>query len=416
MRLAFLLLLLLAAVTAAEVTIYAVDLTTGARLNNTIIVLKDASGNIIEINYSVLRVSVKPGSYLVSITVFGQEFVKQVQISGNETVKIPIPTAVIEASAIDAVTKRPGNWTVEVLGPDGSVLARGVGSTSAEVLAYNGSGNRLTYVVRAATPFGAFAEEVQPSPGQISQVPVVVPTAAIYVQLLDSVYRNATRFPIYLLNGTMAVAEGLGALKAKVRAGKYLLSYSVRSGSIYFNFSRPVELMPGQNVSLVLFAPTALVSIYTQTPLGALVNNATISVYYKGRLIASAAGSPFVAELAGNQTYVATASYGPYSANATFTPLAGSRAVVYINLSIPATATTVMPTPKTATQSASRTTTTTAATARPQPTTSSVGRPTPSSTAPSSLPGLYVLSALAGLLLALAIGVASLAFLAARRA
>ncbi|MFB6490940.1 MAG: hypothetical protein TU35_006830 [Thermoproteus sp. AZ2] len=404
MRLLIVFVLLLAVVAlAVNITIYAVDQATGKPLNATIELY---SGNeLVEIGFNNLTADVAPGVYIVDVLYENQVFSTVETITSSGVYPVKIPMAIIEAEAVDAVTGRPVEWPVEVRGPS-SVVASGIGSVKAEVLASAGNGTPITYSIVVETPFRSIIKQVQPVPGQTSPVYILVPTAAVRVEVYNGATGNLSDYPVFLSNGTAVIAEGRGEIAAEVLAGNYTVIYTVSLGPIALNFTKTISLGQGVNETVPIRAPTAVVTIYVLNPLGAPIRNATVQVYYGVRLIAN--GSPPLSLiLLGNATYKAVAQYGDYEASAELSPRPFQPAIYYLNLSLPTTTTRVMPitsassTTSLTSTGARRTTTTTTATPKPTKAPSSNTSASSASAPPYLLPLAGLMPALAAVALAL---------------
>ncbi|MEZ0248001.1 MAG: hypothetical protein ABWJ97_01895 [Thermoproteus sp.] len=419
MRALFLLLLLLpAAALAVQVTVTLVDGTTGAVVNNAMMIIYGPNGELMHVvQGGVFNGDLPPGSYTFEIFVRSvlscgscppYTFNRSIYVQGPTKEKISVPTAFIKAVVIDQASGREADWPVSILGPDNSTLASGRGSVEVEVVA-------IDEQIKAAanTPYGVFYNSTTPQPGRNYTLAVVVPTAYVVVETYDEALGRPANYTVRLLAGGRLVASGPSPLKAEVLGGSYVASISANlSGHVYL-YNEPITVAPGSNKTYSIKVPTALLYVYPQNPLGGVLKNATVLLYLDGTLVLNSTGPLNGAEvLSGNYTVAAT--YGNLTATASVNVGPGERKVLYLNLTAPVTTTSIKPvatsTARPPASSTTKTVTTTTRTATASNTTTGTAGPAPS----VSTGLLYALLALGSAAAALAIGVLAVVLLALR--
>ncbi len=408
-RLVLLAVLLLAAASlAVQVTIRAVDASTGEVLNKSTIMLWGANGLIEVSSGGVLTADLEPGTYLVRVLAFGRSFNQTIYVPSTNPIDIKIPTAFITALVINDANGSLAEWPVVVLSPSGSQLGSGVGKVVIEVLADGSS-----YTAEARTPYGIFSNSTTPSPGGNYTVVVHVPTSAVHIGVADY-WGNPVNCTVELLaNGTI-VASGSAPLNAVVLSSTYTISIDANISGVVLRYNETADVPPGRYNRTVRL-PTAELYVYPQTPQGAPLRNATVVIYQGGRVVFNSTGPQRLVLLAG--TYVVAARYGNSTDEAVVELQPGNMTPVYLNLS-----TTIGKVVK-VTPTATVTTTAATTTARPRTTTSSTPPPATATSATTSAPRKiagnawgYALAALGSLAAALASGVLALSLIALKSA
>ncbi|MFP3251419.1 MAG: hypothetical protein RXO32_06830 [Thermoproteus sp.] len=200
------------------------------------------------------------GTYTVSAQAFGYTWSKTVSVSRGQTasVQIVVPTAKISASVVDQAMGTTGNWPIQIVGPNGAVVASGTGAVSAEVLAQDNTGAPLQYNVVAVTPFGTYSTgSFTPSPGQTATKTITVPTAVLQISAVDDngypINDMVSQVDVYFANGTLYRSFSSAPVSVEVLSGQ---QYTVKV-TAQQNHVGTAQITPpaGQTVALRVTVP-----------------------------------------------------------------------------------------------------------------------------------------------------------------
>jgi hypothetical protein len=200
------------------------------------------------------------GTYTVSAQAFGYTWSKTVSVSRGQTasVQIVVPTAKISASVVDQAMGTTGNWPIQIVGPNGAVVASGTGTVSAEVLAQDNTGAPLQYNVVAVTPFGTYSTgSFTPSPGQTATKTITVPTAVLQISAVDDngypINDMVSQVDVYFANGTLYRSFSSAPVSVEVLSGQ---QYTVKV-TAQQNHVGTAQITPpaGQTVALRVTVP-----------------------------------------------------------------------------------------------------------------------------------------------------------------
>ena len=200
------------------------------------------------------------GTYTVSAQAFGYTWSKTVSVSRGQTasVQIVVPTAKISASVVDQAMGTAGNWPIQIVGPNGAVVASGTGTVSAEVLAQDNAGAPLQYNVVAVTPFGTYSTgSFTPSPGQTATKTITVPTAVLQISAVDDngypINDMVSQVDVYFANGTLYKSFSSAPVSVEVLSGQ---QYTVKV-TAQQNHVGTAQITPpaGQTVALRVTVP-----------------------------------------------------------------------------------------------------------------------------------------------------------------
>ncbi|MDT7870189.1 MAG: hypothetical protein RQ839_08435 [Thermoproteus sp.] len=200
------------------------------------------------------------GTYTVSAQAFGYTWSKTVSVSRGQTasVQIVVPTAKISASVVDQAMGTTGNWPIQIVGPNGAVVASGTGTVSAEVLAQDNTGAPLQYNVVAVTPFGTYSTgSFTPSPGQTATKTITVPTAVLQISAVDDngypINDMVSQVDVYFANGTLYKSFSSAPVSVEVLSGQ---QYTVKVTAEQ-NHVGTAQITPpaGQTVALRVTVP-----------------------------------------------------------------------------------------------------------------------------------------------------------------
>ncbi|MEZ0248798.1 MAG: hypothetical protein ABWJ97_05945, partial [Thermoproteus sp.] len=200
------------------------------------------------------------GTYTISAQAFGYTWSKSVAVQRGQTaaVQIVIPTAKISASVIDQAYGTTGQWPIQIIGPNGAVVASGTGSVSAEVLAQDPAGAALQYNVVANTPFGTYSTgSFAPSAGQTATKTITVPTAILQISAVDDngypINNLVSQVDVYYANGTLYRSFSSAPVSVEVLAGQqYTIKVTAQQNHVG---SATITPPAGQTVAVKVTVP-----------------------------------------------------------------------------------------------------------------------------------------------------------------
>jgi len=192
------------------------------------------------------RTTLLGGPYLVKITTTakthtGEPFTaaKPLNLTQDTTIQVQIPTIKLTVVAIDGFGKRR-DWPVEVVN-----VATGIGTTTAEVV------EGAKYTAKAAgLGFVNVTEFVARGPEMV--VAVKIPTGWVAARVVDG-FGRARDWPVEVVG----VAAGRGAVGVEVLPGRY----TVKATAFGREYTQTVEVQPGQNQTITIQVPTAMLNI-----------------------------------------------------------------------------------------------------------------------------------------------------------
>ncbi|MEM1638110.1 MAG: carboxypeptidase-like regulatory domain-containing protein [Pyrobaculum sp.] len=200
------------------------------------------------------------GTYTVSAQAFGYTWSKSVSVQRGQTaaVQITIPTAKISASVVDQAYGTTGQWPIQIIGPNGAVVASGTGTVSAEVLAQDPTGAALQYNVVANTPFGTYSTgSFAPPAGQTITKTITVPTAILQISAVDDngypINNLVSQVDIYYANGTLYKSFSSAPVSVEVLAGQqYTIKVTAQQNHVG---SATITPPAGQTVAVKVTVP-----------------------------------------------------------------------------------------------------------------------------------------------------------------
>ncbi|MBP1449472.1 MAG: hypothetical protein JZD41_05625, partial [Thermoproteus sp.] len=326
---------------------------------------------------STLSAQLAPGQYVVKVQAFGYTWASNATVyPGQPTnLTIVIPLAEVSVEALDSALGAPGAWDVAIYGPDGAVVAQGVGVVKAQLLSKFPNGTYVPYRAVARTPFGDYERQFYAS---AAQVVIRVPTVPVALSVVDRASGSIAPWNVTIYGPRGAIASGVGQLYLRLVPGTYAAVVRAVLNGVAYNYSAQLAVAGASPLQIVV--PTTMLSIYVEHE-GA--GEPAIEVLYGGRPIYSGVGARADVEVMSGLSYVVVASYGGVSNATVVTPSSPHQTVV---IKLVATQTTT--TTQTTTITATWTTTTTTTTTQTTTTTTTISPPPQSTTSSTSqVPG-----------------------------
>lgn len=259
----------------------------------------NSSGGVVASGRGGVTVELLSGrDYVARVRALGVEIERKFAASEGLVVEVAVPTARIAARAVDGFGKNRA-WPVEIAG-----VGRGDGTVGpVEVL-----GNR-TYVVMVYALGRMFNRTIYVAPGSVYNISVVVPTVLLSARVVDG-FGRVRAWPVELVG----LASGTGAVgPVEVIAGVY----TARAAAFGAVFNKTVEVKAGQNVTITVEIPTAMLSAKVIDGFGSVRDWPVVVLG-----VASGAGHVGPVEVLGGRRYVvvATAFNKNFTETATLAP------------------------------------------------------------------------------------------------